>query len=182
MNKAIWISIVCTLFAAPLVAQEEAVDEETFRVRIVEFRMKDGDDKEEIDLKELEKQYSKLVSSGAFEFLETVDLEAVAGRPTTVMFGKMLNVVDGIRGNTKMMRQMQIGTAVQVKVEPKNEKVSVTLSYQASRMKENEAEDELPEFENVQLKTSALVTLGEEKYLATFAKGSRTFMILQVRR
>ncbi len=182
--------VACLLLVsiqAPWVnGQEQTVDpDQAFWVEIVEFRIPAVEAELPKEMGDIAKDFEEQLKAGNFEIYETVQLEAIAGKPTRVMFGKTVNVVTGVSNRngieTKMMTQQKLGIGVNVTVQPQGDGgIDVSLEYQASRLLPTSAEDEPPEIDAIQMETTTSVVPQQRKFLSARTNDKRGYLLLKV--
>jgi hypothetical protein len=131
--------------------------------------------------------FDKMLKEGKIELVETIRMTALEYHENSVQFGKTTSVVNGVTRTAQGIQQQSrqsvpIGTMVQVKPTPQDDKVLLKVAYTVSRMEGNVAEERQPDVVTVQLNSTLLLEIGKVTLVGGFASEENDFLIVTIRK
>ncbi len=169
----------------PATASPEVQPEsfESYMIQLTEYRIEGaGDPSQTTD--QIVKRLTARSGQANSDLVETVRLSVLSGGKSMVQFGKRVTLTVGTvssRGSTsRQTQQMEIGTLLRVTATPQSGQVLLDLSYESSRLDDNETEDSAPNILTTQIETRQLVELGEPTLISGTHADNSTYTILTV--
>ncbi len=119
--------------------------------------------------------------------VETIRLSTLSGTESMVQFGRRVNVTVGKattnRGETvRNMQAIDVGTVVRVTAIPQDEKVSVSLTFESSRIGGDGDEDSPPDINKTQISTTQLLEFGKPSLVGSSTTASSSVIVVTITR
>ena len=162
--------------------------EQSYFVQFTEFRYKHATD---LDVHrtsdEIVLSFDKMLKEGKIELIETIRLTALEFHDNSVQFGKTTSVTSGVTRTAQGIQQQSrqsvpIGTLVQVKPTPQENKVLLKVAYTVSRMDNNIGEEKQPDIVTVNLNSTLLLEIGKATLVGGFASDENDFLMVTIKK
>ncbi|MFN3194068.1 MAG: hypothetical protein ACE361_26405 [Aureliella sp.] len=159
-------------------AQEEPPGN-SYSVTLSEYRLKELD-----STKISESSIVQLIATSKAKPIETISLTTFAGSESVVQFGRTVSVTVGFsqRGaaSQRVTQDRQIGSLLQITVNPNDEWAAVELSYEASRHEGEGTDDSPPELTNTRIQTSQMLKWNQPTLIGGTSAGETSYVFLTV--
>ena len=152
----------------------------SYVVQFTEFKLKTAG--AELTTAAIMAAYERIQDSADIEVVETVRLSALEGFESMVQFGRRATVDVGVVNagpgrQTRQTQQQMVGTTAQIIVQPKGEKLLLSLSYEASHFDGDGKEGSAPDTTSLQAKTTLMVEAGVPVLVA----GATSYLVVTVK-
>lgn len=155
----------------------------TYTVTVVEFHLKSNAEPTAA-LSKIAEDFDKLSAGGDVSLVETVKVSVLEQHPTSVLFGKTMQVLSGVAqtqaGKQRSYKQHSLGTHLTVSAEPVEDQVLLKIKYEAMRIAGELKEELPPDFATTNVDSSALLKIGDRIVLAGDSAEGSTFLLVSV--
>lgn len=118
------------------------------------------------------------------KLVETIRFSTLMGNESMLQFGKRVQMVAGTttgRGGTiRNMQSVDVGTLILATVAPQDGKVSLSLTYESSKIDAAKDDDTPPEISKTKIRTVQLLELGKPALVVSSTRGSTSVIVAKV--
>jgi hypothetical protein len=138
------------------------------------------------DQKSLNESLAQLRAAGKLTDAESIRLSVLEGHKCSVQFGRQVMVTTatssapGARGTVRSLQSLEVGTTVRARVESRQGKLQVELSYQASQFGEAKQDDVPPDTTQISADSTLLFVPGETIVVAAHSADTSVVLLARI--
>lgn len=133
---------------------------------------------------ELPKLLDQLTKDSAIQLVETVRVSVVQDQQAIAQFDRKTAITTGtvtnVNGKQPIKQLHSVGTLVQLKVTPQDEKLSVTLKYESSRFNGEGTDSSPPDILSAKLDTAVLIPVDQMSLIGSTDSKPGTILLMKI--